>query len=336
MKKYVAKRLLLGIIVLFGVIFIVFSMTRLLPTDAAEKWAGAKATPEQIEAARIELGLDKPFLVQFGNYVLDLLQGDFGKSYRTHKSVGDELAIAIPVTLELAIISMAIGLFLGVLLGLYAAQYKNRLLDHFVRFFSVSIVSLPAFWTALALQLVFYSILGWFPLAGRLSAEVSVIYGLPRTTGMLLLDCIIAGNPVVLRDALWHMFLPLLPLCMASIAYVTRMVRSSLLETLGEDFITAERSYGIGETFILWIYALKNARGFIATLVAMNVTYTLINTFLVETIFSWPGIGKYIADAIVALDYPAIMGAVVFAAVACIICNLIADLIVALDPRVRV
>lgn len=336
MKKYIVKRLLLGLFVLFGVIFIVFSITRLLPVDAAQKWAGEKATPEQVEAAREELGLNDPFIIQFGNYIIDLAKGDLGLSYKSHRQVSDEIKEVIPVTFELVLICMLVGLFLGVLLGLYSARYKNRLIDHFVRFFSVSMVSLPSFWVALALQLIFYGILGIFPLAGRLSTEISVLYGMPHYTGMLIIDCIIEGNSIILKDALWHIVLPLIPLCMVSTAYVSRMVRSSMIEILGEDYIAAARSYGIKELFILWIYSLKNARGFIATLFAMDFAYMLVNTFLVETIYSWPGIGKYIADAITSLDYPAIMGATIFSAFACIICNLLADLVVAMDPRIRI
>lgn len=335
MRKYIGKRLLLGVLVLFGVIFIVFSMTRLLPVDAAQKWAGEKATPEQVEMARQELGLNDPFIIQFGNYVLDLAKGDLGQSYKSHKNVSEELKEVIPVTFELVLICMIVGLFFGVLLGLYSARYKNKPLDHFVRFFSVSMVSLPSFWIALALQLIFYGILGIFPLAGRLSSDISVIYGMPHYTGMLILDCMIEGNPVVLKDALWHIVLPLIPLCMISTAYISRMVRSSMIEIFGEDYITAEKSYGIKELFILWVYSLKNARGFIATLFAMDFAYMLVNTYLVETIYSWPGIGKYIADSITSLDYPAIMGATIFSAFACIICNLLADLVVAMDPRIR-
>lgn len=335
MRKYLGKRLLLGLLVMFGVIFIVFTMTKFLPVDPAQKWAGDKATPAQVEAAREDLGLNDPVLVQFGNYIVDIFHGDLGLSYTSHKSVTQKLKDAIPVTFELVLICMIVGLFAGVLLGLYSARYKNRPLDHFMRFFSVSMVSLPSFWIALALQLIFYGILHVFPLAGRLSADVSILYGLPHYTGMLILDCLIAGNPIVLKDALWHIVLPLIPLCMVSTAYVARMVRSSLIEVFGEDYITAEKSYGIKDVFIMWVYALKNARGFIATLIAMDFAYMLVNTYLVETIFSWPGIGKYIADSITTMDYPAIMGAVIFSAFACIVCNLIADLIVAMDPRVR-
>jgi len=310
-------------------------MTRVLPVDIAQKWAGDKATPEQVEAAREELGLNDPFLIQFGNYVIDLVHGDLGKSYTTHRSVTDELKEVIPVTFELVFICMIVGLFCGVLLGLYSAQHKNKVFDHFGRFFSVAMMSLPSFWIALALQLVFYGILGIFPLAGRLSTEITVLYGMPHYTGMLILDCIIEGNPIILKDALWHIVLPLTPLCMVSTAYVARMVRSSMIEILGEDYIIAEKSYGIKEAFILWVFSLKNARGFIATLFAMDFAYMLVNTYLVETIYSWPGIGKYIADSITSLNYPAIMGATIFSAFACVICNLLADLVVATDPRVR-
>lgn len=320
---------------LFGVILITFAVTRIIPSDPAAKWAGARATPEQIEQARIELGLDDPYPVQFYNYVKDLLHGDLGYSLRSHKAVSAELRQFIPATLELVISAMVVALLIGIPLGLYSARYKNRLLDHFSRFFSIGAVSLPGFWIALALQLIFYSFLGLLPLGGRVDVKTSIMYQLPNITGMLVFDSLITGNWVVFKDALIHIIMPAIVITLYPIGLVARMTRSALLEILNEDYITASRSYGLSDKLILWVYALKNSLGPTATVVTLSVGYTLVSTFLVEAIFSWPGIGKYIQVSITSMDYPAIMGVTIFSAVCYMLLNLIADIIISLDPRVR-
>ena len=336
MKKYIARRLLLGLIVLFGVVVITFAITRILPADPALKWAGLKATPEQIQAARIELGLDQPVYVQFGKYLGDLAHGNLGYSFRSHRPVMDELIEAIPATVELVMVSMTMAVILGIFFGIYSAKYKNKLLDHIMRFFSIGAVSLPAFWIALAVQLVFYGMLHILPLGGRVSTDIAIMYQMPHITGLLILDSLLTGNWAIFKDALLHIILPSIPLAMYPLGMVARMTRSSLLEILGEDYITAERSYGIKESFILWVYALKNSLGATVTVVALTIGYMLTNTFLTEAIFSWPGIGKYVADAVMSMDYPGIMGVTLFSAVVYLILNLIADLLIALDPRIRV
>jgi peptide/nickel transport system permease protein len=334
-SRYIIKRVLLSIIVLFIVILITFVITRLIPGDPAIKWAGPKANAAQIEAAREELGLDNPYIIQFGDYVADIFHGDLGYSYITHRSVTDELVEAIPATMELIILSTIVSILLGVTLGLYSAKYKDRLLDHGVRIVSIGAVSLPSFWFALALQLIFYGILGIFPLGGRLGTEVSLVYEVPHITGMMLLDAILVGNWVIFKDALWHLVLPVLTLS-TNMGVVARMTRSALLEILNEDYIVAARSYGIRERNILWIYALKNSLGPTTTVVTLTVGYTIVNTFLVESIFSWPGIGKYVSNAVMSFDYPAIMGVTIFSAIVYLLLNLIADIIISLDPRVRI
>ncbi len=335
MKRYILRRLLLSFIVLLGVIVIIFTITRIVPSDPAAKWAGGRATPEQVAAAAIELGLDKPVPVQFANYIIDLVQGDMGYSLRTRNPVVSDLKTFIPATIELVLLGTIIAMFIGIPLGLYSAKYKNKLLDHISRFFSIGCVSLPAFWVALGLQLVFYSYLGVLPLGGRVSVDISLNYTLPNITGMLLFDSAITGNWVIFKDALRHIILPAIPITLYPIGLVARMTRSALLEILNEDYITAERSYGLSERLILWVYALKNSLGPTATVVSLSVGYTLMNTFLVESIFNWPGIGKYVASSVLAMDFPAIMGVTIFSAVCYMLLNLIADLIIALDPRVR-
>ena len=335
MKKYILKRILLGIIALFGVILITFIVSRVVPSDPAAKWAGPRATPEQIELARSELGFDDPYPIQFVNYIVRIVHGDLGKSLRTHSSVTDELKIFVPATVELVLLATVIAFIVGIPLGLYSAKYKNRLLDHFSRFFAIGAVSLPGFWVALGLQLIFYRHLGWFPVGGRVSVIISLMHRLPNITGMLVFDSFITGNWYIFKDAAWHIVLPVVVLSLYPMGLVTRMTRSALLEILNEDYITAARSYGLSERLILVVYALRNSLGPTITAITLSTGYTLVSTFLVESIFGWPGMGNYLATAVIALDYPAIMGVTIFSAVSYLFLNLIADIVVSLDPRVR-
>ena len=335
MKKFILRRLLLGIIVLFGVAFVTFFIARVVPSDPAAKWAGPRATAEQIARARIELGLDRPLIVQFGKYLLDLAQGNLGYSLRTRRPITLELLESLPATIELVLISTLAAVFVGIPLGVLSAKYKDRLLDHLSRLFSIGVVSLPTFWIGLILQLVFARTLRLFPMGGQLSTEIKIMMEIPKMTGFLLFDSLITGNFTIFTDAVWHLVLPGITIGLYPIGLVARMTRSALLEILNEDYITAARSYGLKERVVLWAYALKNSIGPTSTVVALSIGYTLVNTFLTESIFSWPGIGSYIATAVIGLDYPAIMGVTIFSAFSYVILNLIADIIIALDPRVR-
>jgi ABC-type dipeptide/oligopeptide/nickel transport systems, permease components len=335
MLSYIFKRLMLGLVVLLGVITITFTIARVIPSDPAAKWAGPRATQEQIAKAKTDLGLDKPLMVQFGKYLQSCLKGDLGYSLRTHQPVTTELKAFVPATLELVLIAFIFAVLIGIPLGIYSAYKKDKLLDHFSRLFSIGAVSLPTFWVALFLQLIFYNKLGILPLGGQLSNEMKVLYDIPRVTGMLLLDCILTGNWTLFLDAAGHYILPCLTISLYPIGLVARMTRSALLEVLNEDYITAEKSYGIKDNVVLWVYALKNTLGPTAIVLTLSLGYTLTNTFLVETIFSWPGLGSYVSTAVTTLDYPAIIGVTIFSATCYVILNLIADVIIALDPRVR-
>lgn len=336
MRIFIIKRLLLGVMVLFGVIFITFVIVRIIPSDPASQWVGPRATQEQLKAARIELGLNDPLFVQFGNFVTDLAQGNLGKSIRTHQPVLKELKSFLPATLELVILSTLIGVFAGLYLGVVSASRKDHWVDHLCRFFSVGAVSIPAFWIGLLLQFVFYGALDWLPLGERLSMRVKLFQEIPDITGLLLFDSLITWNMVVFWDALKHIILPGFVMATFPTGLVARMTRSALLEILNEDYIKAARSYGLSEKIVMWSYALKNSLGPTATVVTLAIGFTLVNTFLIESIFSWPGIGNYIATAVVSLDYPAIMGVTIFSACSYVILNLAADMIIALDPRVRI
>lgn len=336
MLKFITKRLLLGLVAMLGVVTITFALVRLLPSNPAAKWAGARATPEQIAQAEIELGLDKPLPVQYINYLKDLLHMDLGRSLRTHQPVTQELANYLPATLELVLCATVLAILIGLPMGILSAKNKNKLGDHICRFVSIGAVSLPTFWMGIFMQLIFYSWLYVLPVGGQLSQNIKIFYEIPHVTGFLIFDSIITGNWVIAADAAKHILLPCITIALYPIGLVSRMTRSAMLEILNEDYITAERSYGIGEQKIHWKYALKNSLGSTATVVTLSIGYTLVNTFLVEAIFDWPGIGNYISTAVTTLDYPAVMGVTLFSACSYVILNLISDIIIALDPRIRV
>lgn len=335
MFKYIVKRVLSSLLVLLGVVTITFFIARVIPSSPETKWAGQRATPEQLEAARIELGLDKSLPEQYVIYLNDLIHGDLGNSLNSHQPVSTELKRYVPATLELVLVAFVLAVAMGIPLGIYSAKKKDKMLDHCSRFFSIGAVSLPTFWVALFLQLIFYKTLQWLPIGGRLSVEATIFDTVPNISGMLLLDCLLTGKFALFGDALRHIILPCITIALYPIGLVARMTRSALLEILGEDYITAGHSYGLSGTKMLWKYALKNSLGTTATDVALSMGYTLTNTFLVEAIFSWPGIGSYISSAVTTLDYPAIVGVTLFGAVCYIILNLVADIIIAMDPRVR-
>lgn len=286
MVKYIIKRLLNGLIVLLGVVTITFFITRVVPSDVAGKWAGERATEEQRKQAIAELGLDKPLVTQYVKYLKDLLSGDLGRSLRTKELITKELASYFPATMELVLVAFLFAMFVGIPMGIYSAKKNGQMLDHFTRFFSIGAVSLPTFWVAMVFQLVFYRLLNWLPLGGRMSISASLMYDVPNVTGMLILDCILTGSWGLLGDAFVHIIMPGFTIALYPIGLVARMTRSALLEILNEDYITAAKSYGIREGKVLWRYALKNSLGATATVVALSMGYTLTNTFLTETIFS--------------------------------------------------
>ncbi len=335
MKSFIIKRLLFGVVVLFFVILVTFIITRVVPSDPAQKWVGARATAEQLEQATIELGLDKPVYIQFGKYIEDIFRGNLGKSLRSRQPVIEELKTYLPPTIELVIISTIAAIFIGIPLGVASAIKKDKLLDHFSRFTSIGAVSLPVFWVALFLQLIFYSSLKILPLGGQLGIKTELIYQVPDITGFLIFDCLISANWPVLKDALLHMVLPGITIALYPIGLVARMTRSALLEILNEEYIVAAKSYGLPNRLVVWRYAVKNSLGPTITVVTLAIGYSLVNTFLIEAIYSWPGIGSYIAISVTSLDYPAIMGVTIFSTIAYVVLNLIADIVIALDPRVR-
>lgn len=335
MVKYILRRLGTGFFVLLFVVTITFFFTHIIPSDPAAKWVGAHATTEQKAAARIELGLDKPLHVQYVSYLKDMVKGDFGVSILTHRPVAQDLKEAIPKTLELVIISVVISFFLALPVGVYSAIKENTIIDHLGRFLSVSVISLPVFWVALMLQIIFSTYLKFLPLSGEMSTIIKITHPLKGVTGFSILDSLLTGNIEAFKDIILHSILPIFTLMAYPFGLTSRMTRSILLEVLNEDYIRASRAYGIKERLVIWRYAIRNVIGTIATVLALASGYALVNTFVIEAIFSWPGVGTYIARSVINLDYPAVIGVTLFASLSYVLLNLLADIILAFDPRIR-
>lgn len=336
MWAYIVRRLFNGGLVIIGVSILTFLMTVIIPSDPAVRWAGARANAEQLAKVRQELGLDQPIHIRYWRYVSGMVQGDLGTSIRTRQPVLRDLKTYIPATAELVLVGMLLALVIGLPLGIWSALRKDSLVDHLCRATAVLGVSLPTFWLAMNLQVLFFRWLGWLPLGGRVSGIFDVMGTTPDLTGFLLLDSVLTWNWPVFFDALAHLVLPAITLAAYPIGLVAKQIRSSLLEVSGEDYIRVAKAYGLSERLVNYSYALRNALGPTVTVFALCAGYSLCNTFLIEAVFNWPGLGNYTAMAVITGDYPAIMGVTLFIAAVYVILNLVVDILIALDPRVRV
>ncbi len=317
---------------LFILLTIIFFILRIMPGDPVAAILGGKARKEVIEQLRHELGLDKPVLVQFGEYVLNLFKGDLGKSTLTKRPVWDEIMERFPATLELTIFSFIIAVLIGVLWGAPAARFKDKPIDVSARMFAILLYAIPVFWLGLMMQLIFGSYLRWLPVGGR----ISPIVDLKVITGLYLIDSLITGNWKALIDALKHLVLPGVTLGLVISSVFLRMVRNNTVLMYGQDFVKAARARGIKEKDILYKHALRNALVPIMTMMGLQFALLLGGAILTETTFSWPGMGSFLVLRIRYRDFPAIQGTVVFFALMVIIISIIVDVINALiDPRVR-
>lgn len=336
MLAYIIRRLLIGLLSLTGASIITFVLIYVVPSDPADIWMGPHATQEQIERTRAELGLDKPLHVQYGRYMGRFLQGDWGVSIVTKQPVLTDLATYIPASIELIVFGLSLGFAVGIPLGVLSAARTGSGLDHVTRLFSIAGVALPSFWLAMILQLTLSKTLGLFPLTGRLELLVEITAPVRRITGFYIIDSLITGNFTAFGDALWHLVLPGVTLAAYPLGLATRMVRTTMLEVLNEDYIRTARAFGARDSKVLAVYALRNAVGPVLTVGALTFGYSLVSTFLIESLFAWPGLGRYAAKAIVSADYPAIMAITLLVAATYIVLNLTVDLIQAfLDPRIR-
>ncbi len=331
--NYVLRRLVYMLPVLFGVTVLVFVISHAIPGDPASLIAGPKASREALENIRRSHGLDQPLPVQYLRFVTGLLQGDLGMSIRNHRPVTQDLKDFFPATLELTLASLALCLGVGIPLGILAAVKRNSWADHLTRVFSVFGVSTPVFWLGLMLLLLFYRNLGWLPGSGRLDVLTEAPV---RITGMYILDSLLTGNWSTLRQALHHIILPAFCLSYVYLAIITRIVRSSMLQVLGQDYITTARANGLSEARVVLRHAFKNSLIPTVTITGLSFGELLGGAILTETIFAWPGMGKYVVDSVNYLDFPAIMGFTLVVSVAYVCINLVVDVLYALlNPTIR-
>ncbi|MBU7013978.1 MAG: ABC transporter permease [Theionarchaea archaeon] len=332
MKEYVLKRLAMLVVVLFGVSIITFVLVRAAPGDPAVNLAGEHATAQVLEQIREKYHLDKPIYEQYLIWIEMALKGDLGRSIKSRELVTVEIVERLPTTLELSIFAMIIASFFGILAGIVSAVRQYSPVDYGVMFGALFGVSMPVFWLGLMMLFIFGVKLGVLPIGGRLTTGIY----LERITGLNILDSILTFNGEAFLDSIKHLILPSVALATIPMATIARMTRSSMLEVLRQDYIRTERAKGLSERVVVYKHAIRNALIPIVTVIGMNVGLLMGGAVLTETIFTLPGLGKYIADAILAYDYPVIQGFTLFFATAFVIINLATDIIyVYIDPRIK-
>ena len=322
------------ILVVAGVCIITFIISHLIPGDPARLLAGDRASDEIVQGIRQQLGLDQPLYVQFGRYVDALAHGDLGTSIRTGRPVAEDLKAFFPATLELATLALIIGTVLGVIAGVLCARYAGSPLDLAIRTLTLLGNSVPIFWLGLLMLALFYAKLQWSAGPGRLD-DIWQFTVEPRT-GFALVDTWLSGDREAFRNAISHLVLPVLLLAYYSLASITRLTRSACLSEMNKEYILLARAKGAGEMTILLRHVLPNIRGTLLTVTALAWTSMLEGAVLTETVFSWPGIGRYLTTALFAGDTTAIMGGTLLIGVSFVLINNLTDLLVRLtDPRVR-
>jgi len=321
-------------ITLFGLILITFLIGRVVPIDPVLAIVGDRAPQDVVARTRLELGLDRPLPVQFVRYVGQLARGDFGRSVMTSNRVSTDIARFFPATLELATAALLIAVLLGVPLGVYAAVRQGRWVDTVIRVVCLSGYSIPIFVLALLALLVFYATLQWAPGPGRQS--VAFDGTVDQRTGLLLLDCALAGDWDAFWDALKQLALPALVLGLSNMAYIARMTRAFMLESLQGEFVITAKAKGLSAAAVVWRHAFGNILVRLLTVVVLTYAGLLEGAVLTETIFSWPGLGQYLTGSLLNADMNAVLGATLVVGLTYVVLNLFSDLMYrVLDPRVR-
>lgn len=330
--QFIAQRFLWLAVSLIGISIITFVVSHVAPADPIRAAAGPNARAEQVENLRRQYGMDRPLPEQYFRYMAGLLRGDLGRSIRTRRPVFEDIKQFFPATLELTLAAILLVVIVGIPLGVISAIYRNRFIDHISRVMALSGVSMPIFWFALLLQLFLYAKLEILPADGRIDLLIT-----PPThiTGMYLIDGLLTLNLNALESTLHHIIMPTVTLAFGSLAVLTRMVRSSMLDVMNEDFIRTARGKGLRESVVISRHALRNALIPATTTLALQTGALLGGVFLVEIVFSWPGIGFYAMKSVTSLDFPAIMGVTLLITVIYALANLVADLTYCfLDPRI--
>lgn len=330
------RRLPQTLLVAVGVGLVAFGITRLLPGDAASSWAGPRASREELALVREQLGLDLPLPEQVARYLAGLVQGDWGVSIHTRQAVLDDVLGRLVASIELVGIAMLIAVSVGIMLGMAGARWQGRWPDWISSALTAVLVSAPIFWLGLLLQLTVATELDWLPVAGRFDREFRDVVAAESATGLILLDSLLALNGPLFLSSLSHVVLPALVVAAYPTGLIARLSRAGLIETLGEEHVRMTRAIGFPERTIMWRFALRPSLGPVLAALALVFGYALGNTFLVENLFDWPGLGSYVADSISTLDAPSIAGATVIVAMAYLVANLVVDLVRPIvDPRLR-
>ncbi len=333
MLGFFLKRVLLVIPTFIGVTLLTFTLIRLVPGDPIEVMVGERGLdPARHAEMRARLGLDKPLLVQYGLYISNVVRGDLGESVVTKTPVLDEFLTLFPATIELSVCAMILAVGLGLPLGVLAAVRRGSVFDYTAMAVSLTGYSMPIFWWALLLILMFSVNLGWTPVSGRLSA----LFWVEPVTGFMLIDSLMSDEEGAFISALRHLILPSIALGTIPLAVIARMTRSSMLEVLNEDYIRTARAKGLSPFRIIALHALRNALIPVITVIGLAVGVLFAGAILTETIFAWPGVGKWLVESVRRRDYPVLQGGVLLVATVVMTINLIVDLLYGLiNPRIR-
>jgi peptide/nickel transport system permease protein len=333
--RYILARLALTVPMLLILLTVVFLILRVIPGDPCLAMLGGRNVgPEQIASCRKGLGVDRPLHVQYLAYLGGITRGDLGQSIRTGLPVSAELAERFPATFELAVAGVVIATVVGMITGIFAATRSDRPADHAIRLFNIASFAMPIFWIGLMLLIVFAVRLRWLPVGGRLDPVAGASF--EPITRFYLLDTLLRGDLATFVDALRHLLLPAVTLGLVNSGFIGRMSRTSMLEVLGHEYVTAARAKGLRETVVIGRHALRNALIPIVTVVGLHFALLMGGAILTETVYSWPGVARYLLESIENRDFPAIQGTVVFIALFISAANLAADVLYArIDPRVR-
>ncbi|MDJ0803200.1 MAG: ABC transporter permease [Desulfobacterales bacterium] len=333
MLAYIIRRLMIMIPTLLGVTVIVFLMLHATPGDPAELLLGERATEKALHEVREHLGLNEPLHVQYGLFLKRLMKGDLGETIWTRQKVWTEVKQRFPATIELALVALFISCFAGMILGIISATKQYSLFDYVSMLGALAGVSMPIFWLGLVFMLIFSLNLGWLPLSGRLSIDVD----LEIITNFYILDAVITRNWPAFKDAVWHIIMPAVTLSTIPTAIVARMTRSAMLEVLRQDYIKTAKAKGLSRLKVIFKHALRNAMIPVVTTIGLQFGVLLGGAILTETIFAWPGVGKWMYDAVMQRDYMVIQGGTLFIAALFVVINLCVDVLYAvINPRISV
>ena len=333
MLSFIIRRIFILIPTLLGVTIIIFLMLRITPGDPAELLLGERATPEALDAMREYLGLKEPLYVQYGMFIKRVCKFDLGETIWSRQKVSIEIKERFPATIELAVVAMGISCFFGIILGIISATKQYSWFDYLSMMTSLFGVSMPVFWLGLMLMFIFSLGLGWFPMSGRISVDTD----LKIITNFYVLDAVLQGNWAALKDSLMHLALPALALSTIPLAIVARMTRSSMLEVLRQDYIRTAKAKGLSQAKIVLKHALRNGLIPVVTVVGLQFGLLMGGAILTETVFAWPGVGKWLFDGVVKRDYMVIQGGTLLVATTFILVNLAVDVLYAIiNPRISV